>query len=85
LLLGLDESCNDLINIGNTSGLLDLVKGVFNDLNISQVLVHELSLFLVGFNDLVQSSLQNDNGVRKSGLSSFLALFGLLSLLFFDL
>jgi len=86
LLLSLDESSNDLINVGDTSGLLDLVKGIFNDLNISQVLVHELSLLLVGFNDLVQTSFQNDNGVRKSSISSsFLTFFGLLSLLFFDL
>tara|TARA_B110000305_G_scaffold238234_1_gene303208 strand:+ start:772 stop:1155 length:384 start_codon:yes stop_codon:yes gene_type:complete len=85
LLLSLDESCNDFIDIGDTSGLLDLVKGIFNDLNVSQVLVHQLSLFLVGFDDFIQTSLQNNDGVRESGFTGFLTLFGLFGLLFFDL
>jgi len=49
-------------------------------------LVHQLSLFLVGFNDLVQTSLQDHDGVRESSVtSSFITLFGLLNLLVFDL
>jgi hypothetical protein len=63
LLFSFDESCNDFLNVGDSGGLLDLVESILNDFNVSQVLVHELSLFFVGLDNLIQSSLSNDNRV----------------------
>jgi len=40
LFLSLDEGGDDLVNRGNTSGLLDLVEGVLNDLYVTDVHVH---------------------------------------------
>jgi len=65
LFLGLNERRHDFLNVGNTSGLLNLVKSVLDDLDVAEVLVHEFALFLVGLNNLEQPSFQNDDGIRE--------------------
>jgi len=78
LLFGLDKSGNDFLNIRNTRGLLDLVKGVFNDLHVTQVLVHQFSFLLIGLNDLVESPFSNHDRIGEASgfistvLTSFL-------------
>lgn len=78
LLLCLDERRHDLFDVRNTSGLLDLIECVLDDLHVSQILVHQLSLLLVSLNDFVEATAKNDDGVGKlslgilfGGLSSF--------------
>ena len=66
LLLSLDEGRHDLLNIGDTGGLLDLVESILDDLHISEILVHELPLLLVGLNDLIETPLTDDYGVGES-------------------
>ena len=81
LLFGLDESGHNLLDVGDTSGLPNLVERVLDDFDVLQVLVHQLSLLLVGFNDPVQSPLEDHHRVRVLCLSRQLLRLGLLSLL----
>lgn len=66
LLLSLDKGGNDLLDVRDTSSLLDLIEGILDDFDISQVLVHELSLLLVGLDDLIQSPLSNYDRVGEA-------------------
>ena len=66
MLLCLDKSSYDFLNVGDTCSLLNLIKGILNDLDVSQVLVHQLSLLLVGLDDLIQSSLSDHDRVGET-------------------
>lgn len=78
LLLGFDESGNDLLDVGDSRCLLDLVKSIFNDLDISQVLFHQLSLLFVRLSDFIEPSFQNYDRIGE-----LLALLGLILLILF--
>ena len=58
LLLSLDERGNDFIDGGNTSGLLDLLEGILDDLDITDVHIHKVLLLLIVVDDLVESDFQ---------------------------
>lgn len=77
LLFCLDKSGHDFFNVRNAGGVLNLIKCILNDLYVSQILVHQLSFFLVRVDDLVQSQLQDDDWVGEfkafgSSICSFL-------------
>jgi hypothetical protein len=40
LLLSFDESGYNLIVVGNSGGLFNLIESVFNNFNVSQILFH---------------------------------------------
>ena len=65
LLLSLDESGHDLINRGNACALLDLLKGILNDLDVSGVHVHQVLLLLIVVDDLVETDLEQDGRVGE--------------------
>lgn len=67
LLLSFDESRYDFINRGDTGGLLDLLEGILDDLNVSGVHVHKVLLLLVVVNNLVETNLKEDSRVGKVG------------------
>lgn len=81
LLLSLNERRHNLFDVRNASGLLDLIESVLNDLDVSQVLVHELSLLLVRLDDLVEAATQDHDGVRELSLSLLLGGLSSFSLL----
>ena len=57
LLFSLDKSCDDFFSRRNASGLLDLIEGVLDDLNITNVHIHQGLLFFVVCNPLVETKL----------------------------
>jgi hypothetical protein len=63
LLFRLDESGNYFFNIWNPSRLFDLVKCILNNLNISQVLIHQFPLLFISFTDFVESAFQDYNRI----------------------
>ena len=65
LLLSLDEGGDDLVNRGNTCALLNLFKGVFNDLDVSRVHIHQVLLLFVVVDDLVETDLEQDGRVGE--------------------
>jgi len=65
LLLSLDEGRDNFINRGDSSALLDLLKGVLDDLNVSGVHVHEVLLLLVVVNNLVKTDLKENSGIGE--------------------
>lgn len=72
LLLSLDEGGDDLINGGDSCGLLDLLEGILDDLDVSGVHVHQVLLLLVVVDDLVETDLEKNGGVGEvsdSGLA----------------
>lgn len=79
LLFSLDESGDNLLDVGDTGGLLDLVESVLDDLHVSEILVHKLSLLFVGLDNLIESPLPDDN--RVGGTSHFVSAAFLATLL----
>ena len=65
LFLGLDEGGDYFLDIRDTSGLLDLVKRIFDYFYVSQILLHQFSFFSVCFLDLTESSFKDDDGIRE--------------------
>jgi hypothetical protein len=53
LLFSLDKSSNDFFSRRNTSSLLDLIKGIFDDFNITDVHIHQGLFFFVVCDPLV--------------------------------
>lgn len=82
LLLCLDESGDDFFDVGDTSRLLDLIESVFDDFDVPEVLLHQLSLLFVRLSDLVEPSLKDYDGIRKFGSLGRLTLLGVLLLTF---
>lgn len=72
LLLSFDESGYNLIVVGNSGGLFNLIECVFNNFNVSQILFHKLSLFFISFSNSLESHLKNNNWIRE-----FMALIGI--------
>ena len=72
LLLSLDESGHDFVNGGDTSGLLDLLESVLNDLNVADVHVHEVLLLLVVVDNLVEADFEEDGRVGEVSHSGLL-------------
>ena len=66
LILSFDKSCNDFINVRNTRVVFDLIEGLLYDCRISHVLVHDPLLLFVDGHDLVNSELQDHNGVGEN-------------------
>ena len=65
LLLSLDECGDDFVDGGDTSGLLDLLEGILNDLDVSGVHIHEVLLFFVVVDDLIETDLEKDGWVSE--------------------
>jgi hypothetical protein len=65
LFLCLDECGHDLLDARDACGLLDLVEGVLNDASIPDVLVQQLLLLFVGDEHLVDSQLEDGDGISE--------------------
>ena len=78
LLLGLDEGGYNFLDVRNAGSLLDLFESVFDNFEVPEVLVHQLSLLLVGVDNFEKSALEDDDGVREvralGGFCGFLVL-----------
>ena len=65
LLFSFDECGDDFIDGGDTSGLLDLLEGILDDLDVSGVHIHEVLLFFVVVDDLIETDLEKDGWVSE--------------------
>ena len=65
LLLSLYESRNDFLSGADASSLLDLIKGVDEDLYVPCVHVNQVLLLLVVLDPPVESELEQLGGIRK--------------------
>ena len=69
LLFSFDECGDDFIDGGDTGGLLDLLEGILDDLDVTDVHVHQVLLLLVVVDDLVKTDLEENGGVSEIGHS----------------
>ena len=74
LLLRFDKRSDNLVNGGDARGLLDLLKGILNDLHVPQVLVHQALLFPIGGHDLGQTQLKDSQRVLELAVFVLLVL-----------
>ena len=65
LLLGLDEGGHDFFGGGDASLLLDLRESVFDDVDVTDVHVHQVLLLLVVGGPLLESQLEEGHGVGE--------------------
>jgi hypothetical protein len=65
LFIGLDESGDDFLNGSNTSLLLDLVESILDNVDISNVHIHEVLLFFIVVGPFLESQLQQGSWVRE--------------------
>ena len=74
LLLRFDKGSDNLVNGGDARGLLDLLKGILNDLHVPQVLVHQALLLPIGGHDLGQTQLKDSQRVLELAVFVLLVL-----------
>jgi hypothetical protein len=67
LLLGLDEGRHDFLRRGDSSGFLDLLEGVLDDLDIADVHVHQVVLLFVVGLPLLKTAFQEGRWVGEFG------------------
>ena len=65
LLLSLDECGNDFVDGSDTGGLLDLFEGILDNLDVTDVHVHQVLLLLVVVDNLIKTDLEEDSGVGE--------------------
>ena len=65
LLLSLDEGCDNFFGGENTGLLLDLSKGVFDDIDVSNVHIHQVLLLFVVVDPFLESELEEGNWVGE--------------------
>lgn len=76
LLFGFDESANNFFGRTNTGLLLNLRKGIFDDVDVSNIHVHQILLLLVVVDPFLESELQDHGRIGESiTASSSLLLF----------
>lgn len=75
LLFSLDECGNDFVDGSDTGGLLDLFEGILDNLDVTDVHVHQVLLLLVVVDNLIKTDLEEDSGVGEisHSVSAFLA------------
>lgn len=65
LLIGLDEGGDNFLNGSNTCLLLNLSESVLNDIDISNIHIHQVLFLFVIVCPLLQSQLQQGSWVRE--------------------
>ena len=65
LLISLDESGHNFLDRANTRLLLDLVEGILDDIDISNIHIHQILLFFVVVGPLLQSKFEEGGGVGE--------------------
>lgn len=65
LFFRLNKRSNNLFNILNTSSLFNLIKSIFNDLNIPNILIHKFLLLFISSYYLIQPQLEYSHWITK--------------------
>ena len=65
LLLRLDEGGHNLVNRSDTRAILDLLEGVLDNPHVSNVHVHQVFLFFVVVDALVEADLEQDSRIGE--------------------
>ena len=65
LLLRLYESGHNLVNRSDTRAILDLLEGVLDNPHVSNVHVHQVFLFFVVVDALVEADLEQDSWIGE--------------------
>lgn len=70
LLVSLDEGCDDFFDRSDTCLLLDLGESILNDVDVSNVHIHQVLLLFVIVGPLLESQLEKSCGIGKLARSS---------------